>query len=170
MGEAALAPSSDALIRFGRYALDPWRNVLMIEAREVALTPLAARLLEALARRPGETVERTELIETLWRGDWRVGDPALHRVVSELRRAVGDDPRRPTLVQTVPRQGYRLVAEGPAPAAAPAGTPAAAAAAVRRGLSLRSAAAWSLLILVGLIAAKLAADWITPVIWLASQN
>jgi DNA-binding winged helix-turn-helix (wHTH) protein len=96
-------------MRFGDYALDMRRHVLQAPAGEIQLSPLGARLLEVLAQRPGETVEREAIVGELWRGDWLVGDPALNRLVSELRRTVGDDPRNPTLIQTVPRRGYRMV-------------------------------------------------------------
>lgn len=98
------------LIHLGSYSLDPLRHVLLCGADEVQLTPLASRLLQELAKRPGEMVERSALIDLLWRGDFLVGDPALNRLVSEIRRATGDDARQPRLIQTVPRQGYRLVA------------------------------------------------------------
>lgn len=97
-------------IRFGVYTLDPVRHALTWPSGSAQLSPLASRLLQVLAERPGEVVERAALIEDLWRGDYLVGDPALNRVVSELRRAVGEDKRAPTLLQTVPRRGYRLVA------------------------------------------------------------
>lgn len=97
------------LLQLGNYALDPRRNVLRCGPREVQLSPLGSRLLQELAKRPGEMFERAELIDALWRGDWLVGDPALSRLVSEVRRAAGDNSREPTLIQTVPRRGYRLV-------------------------------------------------------------
>jgi DNA-binding winged helix-turn-helix (wHTH) protein len=94
----------------GRCVLDTLSHVLTTrDGRAVQLSPLASRLLQVLAQRPGEVVERGEIIEALWRGDWLVGDPALSRLVSELRRDTGDDARQPTLIQTVPRRGYRLV-------------------------------------------------------------
>lgn len=111
------------LIQLGSYALDPLRHVLLCGAREVQLTPLASRLLQELAKRPGEMVERATLIDLLWRGDFLVGDPALSRLVSEIRRAAGDDARQPSLIQTVPRQGYRLVTTLQQVAAPPVAAP-----------------------------------------------
>ena len=61
-------------------------------------------------------MRRETLVDRLWDGNAPVGEPALNRVVSELRKATGDDPKSPQLVQTIPRRGYRLV---PQPAAAP---------------------------------------------------
>jgi DNA-binding winged helix-turn-helix (wHTH) protein len=95
----------------GGYLLDPLTHVLTRGNRVVRLSPLASRLLQLLAKRPGEVVERAEIIEALWKGDWLIGDPALTRLVSELRRDTADDPKRPALIQTVPRRGYRLVTQ-----------------------------------------------------------
>jgi DNA-binding winged helix-turn-helix (wHTH) protein len=97
------------MMRLGAYTLDPIRNVLIRDAREAPLTPLATRLLQLLASKPGEVFERKDIVAALWRGDWMTGDGALNRLVSEIRRAAGDDSRAPTLIQTVPRRGYRLV-------------------------------------------------------------
>jgi DNA-binding winged helix-turn-helix (wHTH) protein len=97
-------------VPIGRNELDPLRHVLTGRGGKTQLSALASRFLQALARRPGDVVERSALIDELWRGDYLVGEPALNRVVSETRRAVGDDPKNPALIQTVHRRGYRLVA------------------------------------------------------------
>ena len=97
-------------LRIGRYQLDPLRHTLSGPDAVVQLSPIASRFLQVMARQPGAVVDRAVLIEELWRGDYLVGEPALNRVVSETRRAVGDNPKDPALIQTVPRRGYRLVA------------------------------------------------------------
>ena len=96
-----------------RFKLDMLSNTLELDGRAITLSPLAAQLLNLLSQRPGEVVERAVLIDKLWRGDWLIGDPALSRVVSEIRSAVGEQAKRPTLIQTVPRRGYRLVLSAP---------------------------------------------------------
>ena len=98
-----------ALISLGSRQLDCTRNVLIAEAGEVQLSPIASRFLQALADHPGEVVTRQALIDRLWDGNALIGEPALNRVVSELRKATGETPGSPTLVQTIPRKGYRLV-------------------------------------------------------------
>ncbi len=99
-------------IKCGDFSLDTLRHVLTDPSgREAQLSPLASQLLQELAKRPGQTFERSELVQALWRGDWLVGDPALNRVVSEIRKIAGDNKKAPSLIQTVPRRGYRLVTE-----------------------------------------------------------
>lgn len=107
MGESALA--------VGRFRLSLHDHVLMGEEHPIQLSPLASQLLQILAREPGQLVERGQLVDELWRGDWLVGDPALTRVVSEIRSAIDDNPKNPTLIQTIPRRGYRLVPSGSEP-------------------------------------------------------
>lgn len=68
--------------------------------------------MELLAREPGAVVERNAIIDELWQGNYLVGEAALNRLVSEIRRAVGDNARDPRLIQTLPRCGYRLVQVG----------------------------------------------------------
>ena len=115
------ALSMHALISLGPRQLDCTRNVLVTETGEIQLSPIASRFLQVLAVHPGEVVTRQTLIDRLWDGNALIGEPALNRVVSELRKATGDTPGAPTLVQTIPRKGYRLVpaqteaALGPAP-------------------------------------------------------
>jgi DNA-binding winged helix-turn-helix (wHTH) protein len=112
-GQKPMSTSAEGIgmIRIGVYTLDTRVHVLHQGGQQTQISPLASRFLQLLATRPGLLFERTEIIEALWRGDWLVGDPALSRLVSELRRAAGDDAKRPTLVQTVPRRGYRLVVD-----------------------------------------------------------
>lgn len=66
-------------------------------------------LLE-LAARGGETVSRAEIISAVWPRGF-VTDDVLNRCISQLRAALGDDPKNPAYIATVPRRGYRLVAD-----------------------------------------------------------
>ena len=53
---------------------------------------------------------KDELFTALW-PDVAVTDNALTQAVSELRQALGDDPSKPTYIQTVARRGYRFIAQ-----------------------------------------------------------
>jgi DNA-binding winged helix-turn-helix (wHTH) protein len=71
------------------------------------LSPIGVRLIELLAENRERTVQRRELIDRLWDGNALVGDAALNRVVSEVRRAATGVMRQP-LVETVHGRGYRI--------------------------------------------------------------
>ena len=80
-----------------------------VEGEVRTLEPKVMGVLCHLAQHAGEAVSRNELLEVGW-PDTVVGDEVLTRCVSELRKAFGDDARAPTVVGTVPRIGYRLLA------------------------------------------------------------
>jgi transcriptional activator of cad operon len=62
-----------------------------------------------LADRPGEVVSVDDLLNQVW-SDVTVSPDSVYQAVASLRRLLGDDPRQPTYIATVPRLGYRLVA------------------------------------------------------------
>ncbi len=73
------------------------------------ITPKAIGVLLELAREPGVTRMREELLQRVWAG--RAGDgDVLTQAVKELRRVFGDDLTTPRFIETVPRLGYRLLA------------------------------------------------------------
>lgn len=74
------------------------------------LEPKVMELLVSLATRPGEVLRRDELQDALWH-DLIVGYDSLTTAVIKLRRAFGDSARKPRIIETVPKVGYRLIAE-----------------------------------------------------------
>ncbi len=84
-------------------------NRLTRNGRQVPLEPKVSRLLEFLASRPRQVISREEILEAVWDGV-SVSADALNRTVSQLRKALDDDPARPRYIQTVRGRGYRLIA------------------------------------------------------------
>jgi len=93
----------------GQWQVDPLGNTLARDGQSLRLEPKAVWVLRTLAARPGEIVTRQDLYEEVWRGR-PVTDEVLSRCISLLRSALGDDPKRPAYIQTIPGVGYRLVA------------------------------------------------------------
>jgi len=62
-----------------------------------------------LAGHPGELVRRDQIMAAVW-GRHPVSQETLTRSISEIRHALGDDAHQPTFIQTIPREGYRLLA------------------------------------------------------------
>jgi len=73
------------------------------------LEPKIMRTLAYLAGRPNEVVAKDELVEAVWNHSC-VSDAALTRCIFEIRQAFGDNAREPTVIETIPKIGYRLVA------------------------------------------------------------
>lgn len=84
---------------------------------ETHLKPKAAEVLLYLAERPFELVEREELLRAVW-GENAGSPEALTHTISELRGCCRDHASSPSLIQTVPRRGYRLL-QRPRPIDAP---------------------------------------------------
>ena len=68
------------------------------------------RLLICLAERAGEVVSIDDLLNQVW-SDVAVAPDSVYQAVASLRRVLGDDPKLPTYIETVPRLGYRMVAK-----------------------------------------------------------
>lgn len=94
----------------GLWRVRPSRLVVERDGESRSLGPKAMGVLVALVEARGEPVSKDELIARAWEGDV-ASDEALTTVVYELRKALDDDARRPTLVGTVRARGYRLLVE-----------------------------------------------------------
>jgi len=84
----------------------------------VRLRPRVAELLALLAERAGDVVGKGEIVDRVWSSGF-VADNTVVHCVNELREALGDTAGTARYVQTVPRRGYRLLAEVCPLAAAP---------------------------------------------------
>lgn len=97
------------------FYIDDWLvqtrvNRISKDGDEWKLEPKIMSVLCSLAARPGEVVSRDELFATVWK-DTIVVDMALTRAISELRSVFGDKATRPKVIETIPKGGYRLIAE-----------------------------------------------------------
>ncbi|MEL6831003.1 MAG: winged helix-turn-helix domain-containing protein, partial [Pseudomonadota bacterium] len=77
---------------------------------ENSVEPKVMEVLKVLVERRGEPVARDELIEAVWTGKFG-GEERLSRAISLLRKTLGDVQGRHTHIETVPRFGYRLIAQ-----------------------------------------------------------
>jgi two-component system response regulator RegX3 len=94
----------------GGLRLDVARHTATVDGKPVLLTRSEFRLVALLASEPGKPFTREELIQHLWESDF-VGDRrAIDVHVSNLRRKLEQDPRRPRRLLTVRGVGYKLVA------------------------------------------------------------
>jgi DNA-binding response OmpR family regulator len=98
-----------------RLSLDRGRLVIDREAREVrrdgetlSLTRSEFDLLHALATRPGRVWSRYELVTRVQGYDYEGYERTIDAHVKNLRRKLGEDPRHPRYVLTVPGVGYKL--------------------------------------------------------------
>jgi DNA-binding winged helix-turn-helix (wHTH) protein len=96
---------------FEEFTLDAARFELTRRGRRVALAPQPYDLLWALASAGGAVVSRAEIRRVLWGSETFVDfDGGLNFTVRALRKALGDDARRPRYVESIRGAGYRFVA------------------------------------------------------------
>ncbi len=100
--------TSQPLVEFGPFRLDPSRRLLWRRDELVAVTPRALEVLAALVERPGEVVGKQELMERVW-PDTFVEEANLSVNVSALRKALGAGASGRPYIETVSRRGYRFV-------------------------------------------------------------
>lgn len=96
--------------RFGRFTLDVESRLL---CRDGAALDVSSRYFDALVllvRNAGGLVPKDKFMDVVWRGV-PVTDEALTQCIRSLRRALDDDAARPSFIETVPKHGYRFIAE-----------------------------------------------------------
>lgn len=91
----------------GDWHVTPTKNLLVKDGAEVRLEPKVMQLLVCLAQANGELVPRNELMDEIW--PRVVVADVLNNTVAILRKALGDtrSPRR--YIETIPKQGYRMI-------------------------------------------------------------
>ena len=99
---------SRQLLVFGPFALDPVKGTLLRQGEPVALGGRGVLLLNALLRRPGEILTKTELMDAGWQGS-AVEESNLSVQIALLRRALGPSPDGGEWIATIPRIGYRFL-------------------------------------------------------------
>lgn len=96
--------------RFGDVSVDVAGREISRAGARVALEPKAFDVLVILLRDAGAVVDKRRLLGEVW-ADVHVTDSSLARAVTQVRRTLGDDPRTPRYVETVPTRGYRFIGQ-----------------------------------------------------------
>lgn len=101
----------DGPYSFGSFRFDAATGELLSPDRARKLRPQASKALQILVSRHGGLVTREELRDALWPEERVVMfESSIAAVIRELRRALGDDPKSPRFIETIPKRGYRFVA------------------------------------------------------------
>jgi Tol biopolymer transport system component/DNA-binding winged helix-turn-helix (wHTH) protein len=95
---------------FGNFTLDLERRLLLRDGEPVPLTPKAFDTLALLVRRSGHIVGKDELLEEIW-ADAFVEESTIAQNVFTLRKALGQKQTENQFIETVPKHGYRFIAD-----------------------------------------------------------
>lgn len=96
-------------LRIGDWYIDPASSEISRNGEIARLEIRTMRLLLCLAEHAGEIVSIDELLRQVW-PDVAVTPDSVYQAVASLRRTLGDDPKQPAYIATVPRLGYRMIA------------------------------------------------------------
>src|SRR5215212_6577598 len=94
---------------FHDFAIDIEQRVLLRGGKAIPLAPKVFETLLALVESHGRIVLKEELMKRLW-PDTFVEESNLTFNIQQLRKALGDNARKPIYVETIPRRGYRFIA------------------------------------------------------------
>jgi transcriptional activator of cad operon len=100
---------SGASLRIGDWRVSAASGQISREGETVRVEARTMRLLLCLAEHAGQVVSIDDLLEHVWTGVIVTPD-SVYQAITSLRRLLGDDPKRPIYIATVPRLGYRMVA------------------------------------------------------------
>jgi transcriptional activator of cad operon len=103
------ARSSRGRLRVGDWVVYPIADQMSRGGTTIRVEARTMRLLLCLVDRAGEVVSIDDLLNEVWTGVIVTSD-SVYQAVTSLRRLLGDDPKQPTYIATVPRRGYRLIA------------------------------------------------------------
>ncbi len=105
-----MSPKSKQFYEFADFRLDVSEKILLRGEDLVTLTPKVFETLQVLVENAGHLLEREELMVKLWQ-DRFVEESNLTSNIKMLRKALGDSSAHPRFIETVPRRGYRFIAE-----------------------------------------------------------
>jgi len=105
-----LRPTS--VVRFGTYEVSLQSGEVRKAGLRIRVQQQPMKLLQLLLERPGEVVTREELRTRVWNdesfGDF---DQAVNIAIAKLRSALGDSAESPRFIETLPKRGYRFIAD-----------------------------------------------------------
>jgi predicted ATPase len=86
-----------------------WRRRANGDDEQIRVTPKAFAVLRYLVEHAGRLVSQNEILEAAW-PDTFVQPEVLKSQILDIRRVLGDDPKNPRFIETLPRRGYQFIA------------------------------------------------------------
>ncbi|MEW6998579.1 winged helix-turn-helix domain-containing protein [Colwelliaceae bacterium BS250] len=97
-------------LEFNHIIIDTQNQLLIRDGESIILAPKVYDLLIFFCKNPARIITKDELMDEVWTGTL-VTENAISRTLVKVRKALGDDPKSPQFIITVPRKGYRMVTE-----------------------------------------------------------
>jgi len=95
---------------FGDVVVDPQTNIINIAGKEKRLEPKLIALLTYLTQNAHQVITRQQITEAVW-PNVVVGEESITQAIFALRNVLNDDAKRPKYIETIPKKGYRFLAD-----------------------------------------------------------
>jgi TolB-like protein/DNA-binding winged helix-turn-helix (wHTH) protein/Tfp pilus assembly protein PilF len=105
-----MAREEERIYRFADFTLEVSEHRLRRGSQEIYLRPKTFETLLYLVEHHSHLVKKDELLDTLW-ADTIVTESTLTHCIEEVRQALQDDAHHPRYLKTIPRVGYKFIAE-----------------------------------------------------------
>nr|WP_278252847.1 winged helix-turn-helix domain-containing protein [Alteromonas sp. 5E99-2] len=93
-----------------KWQVTPATNTLRLGDIVKTIEPKAMNVLILLCLRQGDVLSSDEIVAECW-GNAEIGDNPVHKVITQLRKALGDKASTPSFIETIRKRGYRVIAE-----------------------------------------------------------
>ena len=101
-------PAGDADYDDGHLKVDEANRCIFIDGEKKKITHMEFTLLKYLTNNPGRLITKAELFDNVW-SDRFTTDGTLNVHIRKLREAIEEDPKNPTYIETVWKEGYKFV-------------------------------------------------------------
>jgi DNA-binding winged helix-turn-helix (wHTH) protein len=101
---------TQSVYEFDRFRLEIAEQRLLRDGVPVPLPPKEFETLRLLVEQSGRLVSKQLLLDRVWAGTF-VGDDTIAQRISVLRKALGEGTSKSNFIETVPKRGYRFVAQ-----------------------------------------------------------
>ena len=97
-------------IKIGSYLFSPETGVLTIGKTTKRLESRTSKLLAFFCKNAGDLITHEQIIDHIWDGRF-ISPNSVAVVISNIRKAFDDDAKNPRYIETLPKRGYRLIAD-----------------------------------------------------------
>ncbi len=101
----------EPIVKVGSLIVDFAKRKVLVDGRDIKLTPTEYELLSALVQHSGKIMTRHMLLSKVWGNGYEADAHYLHVYVAHLRQKIEPDPAHPSFILTIPGVGYRFNAE-----------------------------------------------------------
>ena len=99
---------NDSVIRIKGIEIDVTRHKVVVDGRDVALTPIEFDILKLLASYPDRVFSTDEIFEKVWNEKMYEANNTVMVHIRRLREKIEKDPRKPQIIVTVWGVGYKV--------------------------------------------------------------